>query len=114
YYFSSHDTAATETYSLSLHDALPILPRERRHPVMNCRDHGRGTKRDRAGKAEMMLRNADIESRPHQKPRFLARALRNGFGANRIRADKPGRPMLLRGADGNDNPARLPKIGLHF
>src|SRR5690606_40732716 len=84
YYFSSHDTAATETYSLSLHDALPILPRERRHPVMNCRDHGRGTKRDRAGKAEMMLRNADIESRPHQKPRFLARALRNGFGANRI------------------------------
>ena len=95
-------------------DALEAMPRERGHPVMDRRNHGRWTKSYRPGKAEMVLRNADIESRPNEKPCLFARAPRNRLGADRIRTDKPGWPMLLRRADGNNDSPRPLKIGLHF
>src|SRR3712207_7089186 len=43
FYFFFNDTATTEIYTLSLHDALPIYRRRRRHP-----DRGEPHRPDRA------------------------------------------------------------------
>src|SRR3712207_9354192 len=40
YYFFFNDTATTEIYTLSLHDALPILPGGRLVPRLPPRGHG--------------------------------------------------------------------------
>src|SRR2546425_8462509 len=48
--FFFNDTATTEIYTLSLHDALPIYPRERRDRAGDPReqkDEARGDDRDR-------------------------------------------------------------------
>src|SRR5437868_9507455 len=36
YFFFFNDTATTEIYTLSLHDALPILPNATAHPIGNA------------------------------------------------------------------------------
>ncbi|MBO6635373.1 MAG: hypothetical protein JJ937_12590 [Parvibaculum sp.] len=95
-------------------DALETVPRERPYPVVDRGDHGGGTERHRAREAEMMLRDADIEGRPDKEARFRARAMRDRLRADRIRADEPVRPVLLRRADGDHDSLRLLKIGLDF
>src|SRR3712207_8634005 len=40
-FFFFNDTATTEIYTLSLHDALPIWPRARRQPWRKSRRRGR-------------------------------------------------------------------------
>src|SRR5258708_32074418 len=48
-FFFFNDTATTEIYTLSLHDALPICAEhERRHEIPECRPHDRGTRRQHA------------------------------------------------------------------
>src|SRR6266496_6108714 len=48
-YFFSNDTATTEIYTLSLHDALPIAPGRPRRRGPACGPTGNGTRR-RAGR----------------------------------------------------------------
>src|SRR2546422_8619098 len=40
-FFFFNDTATTEIYTLSLHDALPIYERQERRPDADRRDHAR-------------------------------------------------------------------------
>src|SRR3712207_9145469 len=43
-YFFFNDTATTEIYTLSLHDALPIWPRSRRRHARRTRGAGRSAR----------------------------------------------------------------------
>ena len=61
-----------------------------------------------------MLRLADIEGGADQKARFVARAPRDDFRAQRIGAEQAVRPMLLGRADGNEDGLRSGQIGLDF
>src|SRR3990170_7551703 len=47
FFFFFNDTATTEIYTLSLHDALPISPRRRGHLPARHRQDPRAPRRDR-------------------------------------------------------------------
>src|SRR2546429_9858909 len=60
YYFFFNDTATTEIYTLSLHDALPIYRRWR--PVETCRERRPQTNGTRRGHRGTGVR---VPGRPH-------------------------------------------------
>src|SRR5256885_9943732 len=80
-FFFFNDTATTEIYTLSLHDALPIYPRERR-PLHARRDARPG--RSRAALLPDGARAVSAGGRAHDRARLLpgrARPGRAGAGA---------------------------------
>src|SRR2546422_6535743 len=66
FFFFFNDTATTEIYTLSLHDALPIWDREAEGPVPAC--VGR-TDRDVGGRSEE--HTSELQSRLHLVCRLL-------------------------------------------
>src|SRR2546422_7424210 len=76
-FFFFNDTATTEIYTLSLHDALPISRRARRRPAARRelppspgRGHGRGaSRRRRAPRSEE--HTSELQSRLHLVCRLL-------------------------------------------
>jgi len=59
-----------------------------------------------------MLCLADIEGGRDEKSRFLAARLPMNSAPQRVGAHEPGRPVLLRRADRNEDGFRLRQIGL--
>ena len=62
----------------------------------------------------MVLRHADGERRRHQAVDLVADAFRDELRIQMIGADQPVRPMLLGGADRDDDAARGAQICLDF
>src|SRR3712207_8110114 len=77
FFFFFNDTATTEIYTLSLHDALPIY-RRGRHDRPRVRPHDRGGRHDRRG-------------RGGQGQRRRERGRRRGVGCGRRRDRKSTR-----------------------
>src|SRR5215813_15623770 len=79
FFFFFNDTATTEIYTLSLHDALPIYrrarPRDRRHLGHRPRDRARVRRRGRAGRSEE--HTSELQSRPHLVCRLLLEKKQN-------------------------------------
>src|SRR3989442_6066737 len=66
FFFFFNDTATTEIYTLSLHDALPICP------TCTCGPSGSGTRRARrAGGGQIGRATSELQSRPHLVCRLL-------------------------------------------
>src|SRR3712207_8897652 len=74
-YFFFNDTATTEIYTLSLHDALPILGLRRRHhrlwrerlaPLRRRRDLRRDAHRDRRRRRDRALHTHDDRDRSEE------------------------------------------------
>ena len=95
-------------------EALEAVARQRLRPVHHRRDHRGGAQGDRARERHVMLRLPDIEGRPDQDAALVARALGDDLRAQRIGAEQPVRPMLLRRADGNENGLRRLQIFVDF
>src|SRR5437764_2683154 len=72
YFFFFHDTATTQIYTLSLHDALPILPPvQRRGPVtpsLGARRHGGF---DRHGGPAVRTARSEEHTSELQSPMYL-------------------------------------------
>src|SRR2546427_7498625 len=67
FFFFFNDTATTEIYTLSLHDALPISFRAGHH----LRDHGRGsTHRPEDGRAQRPRTPQEPARQPARQPRY--------------------------------------------
>src|SRR2546429_7128643 len=78
FFFFFNDTATTEIYTLSLHDALPILPRRRHHAArLAARPRrGRGGRGGRPGARAPAARRSEehtseLQSRLHLVCRLL-------------------------------------------
>src|SRR2546429_7191195 len=81
FFFFFNDTATTEIYTLSLHDALPIWPRGgRRHHVRGLQGHARDVRapllhRGHAGAVPAVVRSeehtSELQSRLHLVCRLL-------------------------------------------
>src|SRR3712207_7016108 len=65
--FFFNDTATTEIYTLSLHDALPICRGRARHPDDRLRLHRRGRAGDEGGRARLPTEAGGLE--PPAAPR---------------------------------------------
>src|SRR6185503_6350516 len=57
----------------------------------------------RAREVEVMLGHADRDRGRHQRAHLLADAAADHLGGQRVGPDQPGRPMLLRRADRDDD-----------
>src|SRR2546425_11626325 len=101
-FFFFNDTATTEIYTLSLHDALPISRRSRGSRVAERRlDHARGDQPGRNGSA---VRSAVRSvARRRRQPDRGGRA----HGAHRFRGERDDRLAVLGAAAG----ARAPCPG---
>src|SRR2546422_365824 len=95
FFFFFNDTATTEIYTLSLHDALPICARAARRGGSGARLDGRLPGRDGRGSAAARRAGPGAPSR--------AGAQRHGGGAPRL----PSR--LSRGAGGGGIGRRGPR-----
>src|SRR2546429_2706755 len=75
FFFFFNDTATTEIYTLSLHDALPILPRRRHHAARLAArpGRGRGGRGGRPGARAPAARAARVHRRGPPGPRLDAR-----------------------------------------
>src|SRR3989442_10361676 len=79
FFFFFNDTATTEIYTLSLHDALPISPRLKRGPARcsssthgNCRAARRSRRSSRSEE-----HTSELQSRPHLVCRLLLEKKKN-------------------------------------
>src|SRR5256885_17066727 len=103
YFFFFNDTATTEIYTLSLHDALPISPVQSR-PGPGLAGHGRG--RARAGPRRVAI--------PARQPAALRRAGR-AHGAGAAGAGAAAQPAHAgaggRAAAAGTGPAAAAEIG---
>src|SRR2546429_4545280 len=70
-FFFFNDTATTEIYTLSLHDALPIssVPSRRSNSTPSVRSTARPSRRQRAGRSEE--HTSELQSRLHLVCRLL-------------------------------------------
>src|SRR3989442_7929593 len=89
-FFFFNDTATTEIYTLSLHDALPIFP-EHPDPAVAAAAH-HPVDRDCAGRAHRYLlrseeHTSELQSRPHLVCRLLLAKKKNpaNKGAPQVR-----------------------------
>src|SRR6266498_6153674 len=78
YFFFFNDTATTEIYTLSLHDALPICPPlpERVLPWV-CHDRGTSLIRVQEGEHRSEEHTSELQSRPHLVCRLLLEKKKN-------------------------------------
>src|SRR3989442_14049275 len=67
FFFFFNDTATTEIYTLSLHDALPICRREPRARRGRCPGCGCAPRRERRSEEH----TSELQSRPHLVCRLL-------------------------------------------
>src|SRR2546427_3811980 len=91
--FFFNDTATTEIYTLSLHDALPICRPRVRAPTRGARRYRGGALRLRAGRGRIRARRRSLRE-PRRRPgvpgrravlpRLLARAGRRGARDARV------------------------------
>src|SRR2546429_1504902 len=65
-FFFFNDTATTEIYTLSLHDALPIFPQNHRPQEVAFQDRGRQVRRPRSEE-----HTSELQSRLHLVCRLL-------------------------------------------
>ena len=93
-------------------EALEAVLHQRGHHVAHQRDHRRGPQRDGTGEAQMMLRHADGQRRRDQAADLVADALGDEFRVQMVGADQTVRPVLLGGADRDDDAARGAQIFL--
>src|SRR5688572_31622893 len=92
-YFFSNDTATTEIYTLSLHDALPIFAAARPRPLVeHALDQGRlaraGDAGDRHQRAERQARSEEHTSELQSQSNLVCRLLlekKNRLGRRRRR-----------------------------
>src|SRR3712207_8378469 len=71
--FFFNDTATTEIYTLSLHDALPILCQGRQHQAGVRQDQGRGREELPGGLAEVQHGRRQVLRRPAGVERQVVR-----------------------------------------
>src|SRR5947209_9361235 len=69
-FFFFNDTATTEIYTLSLHDALPILNREKKRPL-DPRPAGLGKRNLRLSVARSEEHTSELQSRQYLVCRLL-------------------------------------------
>src|SRR2546422_6874810 len=70
--FFFNDTATTEIYTLSLHDALPICPSHQRPSHPCCADgHRHGAQRRKSGSPRSEEHTSELQSRLHLVCRLL-------------------------------------------
>src|SRR6266566_9678909 len=90
FFFFFNDTATTEIYTLSLHDALPISLGVARHPPVHQRIHGRPQGRSEEHTSELqspcnlvcrlLLEKKKRPTSPRQSPKI---AFRNPYSRER-------------------------------
>src|SRR6266498_4572146 len=74
FFFFFNDTATTEIYTLSLHDALPIFELHRRQPVGFFGRLPHDLERDQLGREDLRRseeHTSELQSRPHLVCRLL-------------------------------------------
>src|SRR3989449_8105595 len=81
-FFFFNDTATTEIYTLSLHDALPILSRPGRGPARHQR-HARRTDPD-PERARSEEHTSELQSRLHLVCRLLLEKKKKIININRV------------------------------
>src|SRR6266571_560006 len=89
FFFFFNDTATTEIYTLSLHDALPLHRRARAQPGRQRPDRGgAGPRHERDGQ-EVLSRAGRLDPararESHDEPAARERARRHGAGGGRRR-----------------------------
>jgi hypothetical protein len=94
-----------------------VAPREavahqRLHHVAHHRDQGRGPQGEAAGKGQVMLRHADAQGGGDEGAGALGDAARHGLGADRVRPDESVGPVLLGGADRDDDAGGRAQVAL--
>src|SRR5258708_27051867 len=70
-FFFFNDTATTEIYTLSLHDALPIRPRTPAWPTIDARLESVGSKRAMASDGRSEEHTSELQSPDHLVCRLL-------------------------------------------
>ena len=93
-------------------EALEAVLHQRGHHVAHQRDQRRWPQRDGTGEAQVVLRHADGERGRHQAADLVADAARDEFRVQVVGADQAVRPVLLGGADRDDDAARGAQIVL--
>src|SRR3989442_7790080 len=92
FFFFFNDTATTEIYTLSLHDALPILGRD---PYQSQRDHEVNQVCDDWGAERSEEHTSELQSRPHLVCRLLLEKKKTN-PVSRILVDGRTRAASLR------------------
>src|SRR5690554_7774189 len=92
-FFFFNDTATTEIYTLSLHDALPICLGERRGGAGRQGPHradhlGRGAGPDLRGQGRSEEHTSELQSRPHLVCRLLLEKKKNTTTSREQNDDK--------------------------
>src|SRR3712207_7308495 len=81
YFFFFNDTATTEIYTLSLHDALPISQRPGEDPAVGHQRPGAGVEADAAGRLRVAARSeehtSELQSRQYLVCRLLLEKKKN-------------------------------------
>src|SRR6266540_3930607 len=104
FFFFFNDTATTEIYTLSLHDALPTCPARGSRPVDERPGGPRAPSPDRAGAGEGSRTREG--SRPARRPLPPATRPRRGPRGPR----QAGRTRAARGRDAAAVPPRAPIV----
>ncbi len=95
-------------------EALEAVLHQRGDHVAHHRDQCGRSQRDGSGEAQVMLGHADGQCGRHQGADRIADALGDEFCIQMIGADQAVRPMLLGGADGDDDAARSAQVLFNF
>src|SRR5260221_2019224 len=98
-FFFFNDTATTEIYTLSLHDALPISP-ARRHPRCGrwCRSSGRARQRSEEHTSELQS-HSDLVCRLLLEKKKPSRDAIAGVRRSRSSIERPNGPSLSECCD---------------
>src|SRR2546429_3605667 len=87
FFFFFNDTATTEIYTLSLHDALPILILTARRSNAECSRQRQPTRRPRAAVNRFLVRSeehtSELQSRLHLVCRLLLEKKKFNLGVSR-------------------------------
>src|SRR6266478_6859718 len=74
-FFFFNDTATTEIYTLSLHDALPISPRQRKEPPRTSHPSFRLARRNRSDVLPAVVRSEEHTSELQSQSNLVCRLL---------------------------------------